>query len=113
MGYNCLLCVFAREEVPLIVIEGLNMFWKETRNHLIPHMMMTLKGEFKGINNLQWHCVPLEDQTNSGIPTIKWISWIPYRQCELDNQERGFLFVRDNGRKAIIVNYYPMFRNLM
>ena len=35
-------------EVPLIVIEGLNMFWKETRNHRIPHMMMTLKGRFKG-----------------------------------------------------------------
>ena len=38
-----------REEVPLILIEGLNMFWKETRNHRIPHMIMTLKGRFKKI----------------------------------------------------------------
>ena len=36
------------EEVPLIIIEGLNMFWKDTINHCIPHMMMTLKGRFKG-----------------------------------------------------------------
>ena len=50
------------EEVTLIVIEVLNMFWKETRNHHIPHMMMTLKGRFKGENNLRWHCVPLEEK---------------------------------------------------
>ena len=36
------------EEFTLILIEGLNMFWKETRNHHIPHRMMTLKGKFKG-----------------------------------------------------------------
>ena len=30
------------EEVPLILIEGLNMLWKDTRNHLIPHMMMNV-----------------------------------------------------------------------
>ena len=47
-------CVSLRgEEVPLIVMEGLKMFWKETRNHRIPHMMMTLKGRFKGENNLR------------------------------------------------------------
>ena len=73
-------CVSLRgEEVPLIVIEVLNMFWKETRNHRIPHMMMTLKGMFKGENNLRWHCVPLTDQTKSSIPTIRCISWILYR----------------------------------
>ena len=37
-------CVSLQEDdVPLIVIEGLNMLWKETWNHRIPHMMMTLK----------------------------------------------------------------------
>ena len=46
---NIAFCVSLRgEEVPLIVIEVLNMFWKETRNHLIPNMMMTIKGRFKG-----------------------------------------------------------------
>ena len=61
-------------EVPLILIEGLNISWKETQNHCIPHMMIILKGIFKGVNNLWWHCVPLSDQTKSGIPTRKWIS---------------------------------------
>ena len=73
-------CVSLRGyDVPLIVIEGLNMFWKETRNHRIPHMMMTPKGIFKGENNLRWHCVLLEDKENSGIPTRRWISRILYR----------------------------------
>ena len=58
-----------REEVSLIVIEGLNMFWKETRNYRIPHMMMTINGRFKGGNNLRWHLVPLTDLIESGIPT--------------------------------------------
>ena len=78
------------------------MIWKENQNHHIPHMMMTFKEIFKGKNNLRWHCVPLADQTKSGIPTRRWISWMLYRRFELDNKERGFLFARDNGRKAII-----------
>ena len=41
------------EEVPLIVIKGLNMFWKEIRNHHTPQMMMTRKRRFKGENNLR------------------------------------------------------------
>ena len=70
-------CVSLRgDEVPLIVIEVLNIFWKETRNHRIPHMIMTPKGRFKGENNLQWHCVPLADQKKSGIPTRRCISRI-------------------------------------
>ena len=79
-------CVSLRgDEVVLIVIEGLNMLWKENRNHRIPHMMMTLKGKFKRENNLLCHCVPLSYQTNSGIPTRRWISQILYRRCDLEN----------------------------
>ena len=89
------------------------MFWKETQNHRIPHMMMALKGRSKGENNLWWHCVPLADQTKIGITTRRWISRIIYRICKLENQERGFLFARDNGRKASIGDYDPMFRNLL
>ena len=89
------------------------MFWKETRNHCIPHMMMTLKGIFKGKNNLLWHCVSLEEQTKSGIPTQRWISRILYQRCELEKKERGFLIAKDNGRKARIGDNDPMFRNLL
>ena len=75
-----LLCA---EEVPLIVIEGLKMLWMETRNHRIPHMRMTLRGRFKGGNNLRWNCILLADQTKSGIPTRRWISLILYCRFEL------------------------------
>ena len=95
------------------MIEVLNTFWKETRNHRIPHMMMKIKGRFKGENNLRWHCVPLEDKKKSGIPTRRGTSRILYHRCELDKQERGFLFARDNTRKARIGYYDPMFRNLL
>ena len=68
-------CVSLRgEEVPLVAIEGLLTFREETRAHDSPHMMVTLKGRFKGENNLRWHCVPIADITKSGIPTRRWIS---------------------------------------
>ena len=51
------------------MIEGLNMFWKDTQNYRVPHMMMMLKGRFKGKNNIWWNCVLLNDQTKIGIPT--------------------------------------------
>ena len=86
------------------------MFWKDTRNHHIPHMMMTLKGRLKGENNLWWHCVLFEDQTKIWIPTRKWVIRIIYSQCKLENYERGLLLSRDNGRHASIGYYDPMFR---
>ena len=55
----------------------------------------------------------MEEQTKSGIPTRIWISRILYRQCEFDNQERGFLFARYNRSKASIGDYDPMLRNLL
>ena len=53
------------------------------------------------------------EQTKSGISTRRWISWILYRRSGLENKESGFLFARDNGRKASIGDYDPMFRNLL
>ena len=97
----------------MILIEGLNIVWKETQNQRIPHMMMTLKGVFKGENNLWWHCVPLSDQTKSGIPTRNWISRILYRLCDLEKQERVFLFAMDNGSKASIGDYDHILINLL
>ena len=44
------------EEVLLMIIKGLNMFWKDTQNYYIPHMMMTLKGRFIGKKSLVEFC---------------------------------------------------------
>ena len=74
------------EEVPLILIEGLDMFWKETWNHRIPQIMMTLRGRLRGGNNLRLNSVPMADHIESGIPTIRCIIQIFYRICEMDNQ---------------------------
>ena len=57
------------EEVPLVAIDGLLEFLEETKAHTTPYMMITLRGNFKGENNLWWYCVPLADVTKSGIPT--------------------------------------------
>ena len=65
-------------------------------------MMMTLKGIFRGKNNLRWHCVLLTDQTKIGIPTRRLTNPILYPIYELDKKERVFLFDRYNGRKASI-----------
>ena len=71
------------EEAPLIVIEGLNMFWKDTQNRRIPNMMMTLKVRFKGEKNFRWHCVLLADQNKMGYQqegvlvkySIVYVNW--------------------------------------
>ena len=49
----------------------------------------------------------------NGIPTRRGISWIFYLRYELENQERGFLFARENGRKTSIGDYDNMFRNFL
>ena len=97
----------------MIVIEGPKMLWKENWNHRITHMMMTLKGGFKGEKNLRWNCVTLADQTKISINTRRWISWILYRRCDLEKQEMGLFFDRDKRSKESIGNYDPMFRNLL
>ena len=91
-------CVSLRgEEVPLVAIEGLLTFWDETRSHNPPHTMITLKGRFKGENNLRWHCVPIADITKSGIPTRRWISRLLDRRVNREGKRAGYLFARKNG----------------
>ena len=58
------------------------MFWKETRNYCIPHMMMTLKRRFKGggaalvlfsggRTNKEWYTYKKVDHSES-LPTM-WV----------------------------------------
>ena len=105
-------CVSLRgEEVPLVVIEGMLTFWEETKDHEIPHMMITLKGKFKGENNLRWHCVPLADHTKSKIPTRRWISRLLQRRVLMEGKRSGYLFARKNNGKATLGDYDPLFRD--
>ncbi len=107
-------CISLRgEEVPLVVVDGLLQFWKETRDHRIPHIMITLRGKFKGENNLRWHCVPLADQTKSGLPTRRWISRLLHRRHRLEGSSCGYLFCRKTGKKASLGDYDPLFRDYL
>ena len=107
-------CISLRgEEVPLIAIDGLIKFWEETKAHSTPHMMITLKGRFKGENNLRWHCVPLADKTKSNIPTRRWLSRLLNTRVNLDGQVTGFLFARQDGRKASLGDYDASFRDYL
>jgi hypothetical protein len=61
------------EEVPLISLDGLLTFWDESRLDEDSHVMLTLKGRFKGEVDERWHLVPISDATRSGLPfRIGW-----------------------------------------
>ena len=78
-------CIALRgEEVPMVVVEGLVDFWHKTRHHRIPHVMITLRGKFKGENNLRWHCIPIGDLSKSRIPSRRWISRLLLRHTQLE-----------------------------
>ena len=107
-------CILLRgEEVSFIVINGMLTFWEETRVHRIPHIMITLKGKFKGENNLRWHCVPIADLTKSKIPTRRWISRLLSRRVRVEGHRTGYLFARPKGRKASLGDYDPLFRDYL
>ena len=107
-------CLLLRgEEVPLTCIDGLLAFWEETREHEIPHMMITLKGKFKGKNNLRWHCVPLADKTKSQIPKRRWVSRLLARRVWREGVTAGYLFVTSTGKKYNLGDYNPLFRDYL
>ena len=65
MGFGTGLCW---EEVPLVLLEGMEHLWDKTKKAEGPNIMLTLHGGFKGETGFKWHCLPLVDHTLSGIP---------------------------------------------
>ena len=107
-------CISLRgEEVPLTSIDGLATYWEETRAHATPHMMITLRGKFKGENNLRWHCVPLAVENKSNLPTRRWISRMLHRRYRREGHRSGYLFAKKNGRKSSLGDYDPLFREYL
>jgi hypothetical protein len=49
------------EEVPLISMKGLLTFWDKSRMEEDSHVMLTLKGHFKGEVDERWHLVLVSD----------------------------------------------------
>ena len=57
-----------REEVVLKSMKSILKFWEETEmKKEKPHIMVTLKGRFKGETGKKWHMLPLLYMTDSGI----------------------------------------------
>jgi hypothetical protein len=96
------------EEVPLASIKGLNKFWEETRRRKL--VMVTLRGKFKGEDNLRWHLVPIVDVTSSGIQVRKWVRRLLFIRCRVDGVEEGPLFVNEAGKQARLSDYNSDFQ---
>ncbi len=61
------------EEVPLISMEGLLTFWEKSKMKGDSHVMLTLKGRFKGEVDERWHLVPVSGFLWSGLPFRLWM----------------------------------------
>ena len=101
------------EEVPLVSLAGLIEFWDETKTHPVPHIMITLRGKFKGEQNLRWHLLPLADKSKSGIPSRRWISRLVHRRVRLEGRKTGFLFQRSDKSRASMGDYNEVFRGYL
>ena len=56
------------EEVSLMSMEGLLTFWTVSMEAEDRHIMLALKGRFKGEVDERWNLVPVSDFTRSGLP---------------------------------------------
>ena len=101
------------EEVLLISLDGLLSFWDETRLDEDSHVMLTLKGRFKGEVDERWHLVPISDATRSGLPFRKWMERVLHRRVNLQVQESGWLFQDRRGARLKFGQYDPLYRALI
>ena len=102
------------EEVPLISLKGLLTYWDETQRHETPHIMLTLQGRFKGEVNSRWHCVPVVNVSQSGIPFQKWLQRLVIdRRATKQGRRDGWLFCRRNGTRGKLSDYDDLFKEIL
>ncbi len=97
------------EEVPLLDFKGMLEFWEESKVAEVPHVVLTLRGRFKGEEGWKWHILPVADVTRSGIPHRKWI------QRGMDSRIRkgwqgGWFFSRKRREQARMADYDSAFK---
>lgn len=86
------------EEVPLICLKGLLVFWVETTTTVInPHVVLTLHSKFKGESGVRWHCIPIACMTRSGLLVKKWFAQLHRCRVYIQNIQAGWLFVDEMG----------------
>jgi hypothetical protein len=97
------------EEVPLLDFCGLMKFWEETKASETPHVMLTLRGRFKGEEGWKWHMLPIADETKSGIPHRRWLArGIQSRKRKGWNG--GWFFCRRGRSQARMADYDLAFK---
>lgn len=101
------------EEVPLLSMEGLLTFWEESRVEEDHHVMLTLKGRFKGEIDERWHLVPVSDFTRSGLPLQLWMERALHCRVNLQRRNKGWFFQCRRGVRLKFGKYDPTFRSLI
>ena len=101
------------EEVPLISLSGMLQYWEATRVHPTPHVMLALRGRFKGETGERWHLMPIADTTRTSLPIRKWFGRLLGRLVHEEGRRDGWLFQNDKGRKGKIADYDGMFKEYM
>jgi hypothetical protein len=101
------------EEVPLLSMEGLLTFWTVSREAEDRHIMLALKGHFKGEVDERWHLVSVSDFTRSGLPFRLWMEKALHHQVHLQNRTTGWLFQDRRGVRSKFGIYDHIFRALV
>ena len=104
------------EEVPLTDLQCLISYWSSGKDATVPqlekHIMVTLRGKFKGEDNERWHMLPLPDRSSSKVPTRRWMRRMLYRQLQA-GRHRGPFFAKQSGKRASIGDYDSTFRGYL
>ena len=64
------------------------------------HVMLALKGHFKGEVDERWHLVPVSDYTRSGLLFRLWMERALHRRVNLQNQTTGRVFQNRRGVRS-------------
>jgi hypothetical protein len=94
-------------------MERLLTFWTESREAEDRHIMLALKGRFKGEVDERWHLVPVSDFTQSGLPLRLWMERALRCRGHLQDQTTGWLFQDRKGMRSKFGKYDHIFRALI
>ena len=61
-----------------------------------PFIMITLYGCFKGKTRFRWHCLPVCDHNQSGVPFRKRIDRLLRHRVTVQKRNSGWLFKKRN-----------------
>ena len=114
-SFTCIgFCASLRgEEISLTSIMGMLQFWDSSQGYHIPHLMITLRGKYKGEQNLRWHMLAIAEVTKSGIQVRKWVERLMHTRVEREGAKTGPLFANAEGKRVSLNAYEGEFRRLL